>query len=74
MSRASSTAAPAPVLSGSTAGRCSYRGSLAHHLFDTLYHTVAFEEDATLVTADACYYNKASVLGKIMLLGHFSRE
>ncbi|MGH8564076.1 MAG: type II toxin-antitoxin system VapC family toxin [Gammaproteobacteria bacterium] len=47
---------------------------LGHHLFDTLYHAVAFEEDAMVVTADVRYYEKASVLGKIMLLGHFSRE
>jgi hypothetical protein len=25
---------------------------LGHHLFDTLYHAVAFEEDITLITAD----------------------
>jgi predicted nucleic acid-binding protein len=47
---------------------------LDHHLFDALYHAVAFEEDTTLITADARYYNKASVLGNIMLLGDFSRE
>ena len=47
---------------------------LGHHLFDTLYHAVAFEEDTTLITADARYYSKASVLGNIMLLGDFSRE
>lgn len=47
---------------------------LGHHLFDTLYHAVAFEENTTLVTADERYYNKASVLGSIMLLGDFSRE
>jgi len=47
---------------------------LGHHLFDTLYHAVALEEDATLITADARYYNKASVLGNIMLLGDFSWE
>jgi predicted nucleic acid-binding protein len=47
---------------------------LGHHLFDTLYHAVAFEEDATLVTADERYYDKASVLGNIMLLGDFLRE
>ena len=46
---------------------------LGHHLFDTLYHAVAFEEDTTLITADARYYDKASVLGKIMLLGDFLR-
>jgi predicted nucleic acid-binding protein len=47
---------------------------LDHHLFDTLYHAVAFEEDTTLITADERYYGKASVLGNIMLLGDFSRE
>jgi predicted nucleic acid-binding protein len=47
---------------------------LGHHLFDTLYHAVAFEEDATLITADERYYDKASVLGNIMLLGDFLRE
>lgn len=47
---------------------------LGHHLFDTLYHAAAFEEDATLITADERYYDKASVLGNIMLLGNFLRE
>ena len=47
---------------------------LDHHLFDALYHAVAFEEDTTLITADARYYNKASVLGNIILLADFSRE
>lgn len=47
---------------------------LDHHLFDTLYHAVAFEEDTTLITADARYYDKASALGNITLLGDFSRE
>jgi len=35
---------------------------------------VAFEEDTTLITVDACYYNKAAVLGNIILLADFSRE
>ena len=47
---------------------------LGHHLFHTLYHAVAFQEDTTLITANARYYKKASVLGKIMLLRGFSRE
>jgi predicted nucleic acid-binding protein len=47
---------------------------LGHHLFDTLYHAVAFEEDATLITADERYYDKASVLGNILLLDDFSWE
>jgi len=47
---------------------------LGHHLFDTLYHAVAFEEDTTLVIADERYYDKASVLGNIILLADFSRE
>ncbi len=33
---------------------------LRHHLFDTLYHATALHlPDATLVTADRLYYNKA---------------
>jgi len=40
-----------------------------HHLFDTLYHAVALENGAELVTADRKYYNKASELGGIVLLG-----
>jgi predicted nucleic acid-binding protein len=39
-----------------------------HHLFDTLYHAVALEEGATLVTADEAYFGKAKGLGAIRLL------
>jgi predicted nucleic acid-binding protein len=42
--------------------------ALNHHLFDTLYHAVALERDATLVTADAPYLRKAGHLGAIMAL------
>jgi len=42
--------------------------SLNHHLFDTLYHAVALEEGATLVTADEAYFGKAKGLGAIRLL------
>ena len=30
---------------------------LDHHLFDTLYHAIALEENATLITADRKYYD-----------------
>ncbi len=40
-----------------------------HHLFDTLYHAVALEqEDALLVTADERYYGKAEGYGTIRSL------
>jgi predicted nucleic acid-binding protein len=45
--------------------------ALKHHLFDTLYHAVALEEQATLVTADEVYFGKAKDLGAIQLLGDF---
>ena len=41
---------------------------LSHHLFDTLYHAVALESDAVMITADRRYYEKAAPLGRIMLL------
>jgi predicted nucleic acid-binding protein len=42
--------------------------ALNHHLFDTLYHAVALERDATLVSADGPYLRKAEHLGAIMAL------
>ncbi len=42
---------------------------LNHHLFDTLYHAVAFEYNAEFVTADRKYFEKARGLGAIRLLG-----
>ena len=40
-----------------------------HHLFDTLYHAVALEnDDALLVTADDRYYKKAGRYGTIAAL------
>ncbi|MBI4754191.1 MAG: type II toxin-antitoxin system VapC family toxin [Betaproteobacteria bacterium] len=54
-----------------------YRGAmglaqrLRHHLFDTLYHAVALEEDATLVTADERYFRTAAAEGHIVLLRDF---
>lgn len=46
--------------------------ALNHHLFDTLYHAVALEVGALLVTADEAYFNKAKDLGAIQLLRDFS--
>ena len=43
-----------------------------HHLFDTLYHAVALEEGATLVTADEAYFHKAKHLGSVELLADFA--
>jgi predicted nucleic acid-binding protein len=45
---------------------------LDHHLFDTLYHAVALEEGATLVTADEAYFIKAKDLGAIVPLAEFA--
>lgn len=47
---------------------------LQHHLFDTLYHAVALEEDATLITADERYHKKAARAGNVLLLRHFPVE
>jgi predicted nucleic acid-binding protein len=45
---------------------------LRHHLFDTLYHAAALRTaDATLVTADRIYYDKAQDEGRIVLLSQF---
>ena len=44
---------------------------LDHHLFDTLYHAVALEEKATLITADRKYYDKAKRVGSILMLEEF---
>lgn len=52
---------------------CKLSVELGHHLFDTLYHAVALETlGATLVTADARYYNKARHYGNISLLADFN--
>ena len=44
---------------------------LDHHLFDTLYHAIALEEKATLITADRKYYDKAKRMGSILMLEEF---
>lgn len=45
---------------------------LGHHLFDTLYHAVALERDALLITADAQYQRKALHFGAIAGLAGWS--
>lgn len=44
---------------------------LNHHLFDTLYHAVALEQEALLITADRKYYNKAKNQSHIMRLSDY---
>lgn len=45
---------------------------LDHHVFDTLYHAVALATpDATLITADRRYYDKAHHEGRVMLLSRW---
>lgn len=44
---------------------------LDHHLFDTFYHAVGLEENATLITADKRYYEKAKSFGAILMLEDF---
>lgn len=49
---------------------CDLAIRLNHHLFDTLYHAVALHTlDATLVTADRRYFDKAQSIGPIVWLG-----
>lgn len=43
-----------------------------HHLFDTLYHAAALEENTTFITADRRYYDKAKLSGHIMMLEDFN--
>ena len=44
---------------------------LGHHLFDTLYHAVALEAGARLVTADERYFSVAKSEGAIQSLSDF---
>jgi predicted nucleic acid-binding protein len=46
---------------------------LDRHLFDTLYHAVALESGATLVTADGRYWRRAHHLGGIVELRTWER-
>lgn len=45
---------------------------LKHHMFDTLYHAIALEQGATLITADDIYFAKAFRLGNIKLLMNYA--
>jgi len=47
---------------------------LDHHLFDTLYHALALREEATLITADRRYFNKAAEIGSINVLTNSDSE
>ena len=52
---------------------CDLAVHLNHHVFDTLYHAVALlTPEATLVTADRRYFDKAQSLGRIMLLSNLA--
>jgi predicted nucleic acid-binding protein len=42
------------------------------HLFDTLYHAVALERDATLVTADQRYLRRARNIGNVLSLAEWN--
>lgn len=50
---------------------CAQRGwlRLKQHLFDTLYHAIALERGALLVTADERYFAAASKEGSVQRLG-----
>jgi predicted nucleic acid-binding protein len=64
----------APPLRGDAvvlAHACTLAIDLGHHLFDTLYHAVALEADACLVTADDRYHRKAGALPGIRHLRHW---
>jgi predicted nucleic acid-binding protein len=52
---------------------CDLAILLNHHLFDTLYHAVALlTPEATLVTADRRYFDKAQSHGRIVLLSNLA--
>ncbi len=46
---------------------------LKHHLFDTLYHAVALEMNAVLITADRRYLNNAHHLGQVADLSNWRK-
>ena len=47
---------------------------LNHHLFDTLYHALALQDNATLITADHRYFRKSVNQGSICMLADFDFE
>jgi predicted nucleic acid-binding protein len=51
---------------------CELGGTLGQHVFDTLYHAVALTRtEATLVTADKRYFQKARHMGGMEILREF---
>ncbi len=52
---------------------CRLSIALKQHLFDTLYHAVALENDATLISADRRYYIKARHTGRIVYLADWAK-
>ena len=51
---------------------CDLASRLKQHLFDTLYHAVALEHDAVLITADEKYFAAARAEGGIERLVNFA--
>lgn len=51
----------------------SLAATLRHHVFDTLYHAVAMEHRAELISADRRYYRAAKHLGRITYLANWDR-
>ncbi len=45
---------------------------LKHHLFDVVYHAIALEHGALLITADDRYFAKAFRLGNIKMLVNYA--
>ncbi len=51
----------------------SLAATLRQHVFDTLYHAVALEHGAELISADRRYYRAAKHLGRITYLANWDR-
>lgn len=51
----------------------SLSAALRQHVFDTLYHAVALEYGAELISADRRYYRVAKHLGRITYLANWDR-
>lgn len=51
-----------------------FAAGLNHHLFDTLYHALAIQEKAMLITADFRYFRKSKQHGSICMLTDFQLE
>ena len=49
-------------------------GRLKQHLFDSLYHAVALQRGATLITADERYYGAAAQEGAVQRLSDFKAD